>query len=395
MSEMKRNSNASAVKSGRANVKTKKKKVKVKFTKKEKIKLVASICMITLSFLSVAVTLLLNWRPFSAGVDLDDDDTGTGAIIGRDEKKDDITYFLCVGFDETESLTDVLMVVAFFKEEKTMKIISIPRDTYIGPEIITGKINAVYGHATSPYPQKKDIRNLVSYINTNIGLPIDYYITINLKGFRKVVDAVGGIPIYIPNDMYDPAGSWMVFKKGQYTLNGQQAEYFVRFRHGYANGDLGRESAQKLFLAAFMKKMQTLSKSKVLSLVTGEMMKYVKTDLTVSEMIYYAEMVYGMDLSDVKTFVVPGTPFTSKYKENYGLSCYAIDKTALIDLLNTEFVSEGNEIDPTIVNPFEVSGVKFSSNSSSGKTFEEYLSGSGKSSKATSKSSDSTSKSSK
>lgn len=365
---------AGEVRPSQSRMNPKQRKNKAKFTKKERVKFIASICMLSLSFIAIATTLLLTWSPFSGGVDLDNSDN-EGAITGRNKRDDNVTYFLCAGFDQTESLTDVLMVVAFFKEEKKIKILSIPRDTYIGPEIITGKINAVYGHATSPYPDKKDIRNLVSYINTNVGLPIDYYITIDLKGLRNVVDAIGGVPIYIENNMYDSAGDWLVFKKGAHVLDGQEAEYFVRFRHGYNSGDLGRVDAQKVFLAAFMKKLQGMGKSKMLTLVTGEMMDYIKTDLTVSEMMYYAGAIVDVDLANVETYVVPGKTFTSKYKGSYNLSCYAINKDALVQMLNASFISAGSEIDASIVSPFVVDNLKFSTSSEveTAPTFDDYL----------------------
>lgn len=352
----------------------KQQKSKTKFTKKERTKFIASICMLSISFLAIAITLLLTWSPFSGGVDLDGD-KNEGAITGRNNRNDNVTYFLCAGFDETESLTDVLMVVAFFKDEKKIKILSIPRDTYVGSEIITGKINAVYGHATSPYPEKRDIRNLVSYINTNIGLPIDYYVTINLKGLRNVVDAIGGVPIYIEDDMYDSAGDWLVFKKGNHVLDGEDAENFVRFRHGYSSGDIGRMSAQKQFLAAFMQKLQSMGKTKMLSLVANKMMNYVKTDLTVSEMMAYAGLIADFDMANIETFVVPGKTFKSKYEGSFNLSCFAVDKEALITMLTENFISDKSELDADLISPFVVDYISFptSSTTSTPKTFDDYL----------------------
>ena len=120
------------------------------------------------------------------------------------------TKFLVLGLDQSECLSDSILVGCFDRDLKKINIISIPRDTYIKmsqetikelrklgkhpPSSGIMKINAVHSYAgkeNGAIYAKKQIEELLN-------IKLDYYVAVNIKAFRKIVDAVGGIYMEIP-----------------------------------------------------------------------------------------------------------------------------------------------------------------------------------------------------
>ena len=237
----------------------------------------------------------------------------------------DVINVLAVGLDYSEEITDVIIYVRFDPEEKTAKLLSIPRDTYVGDEFSTGKINNIYKSGGG-------IDRLVSEIEERMLLPVDYYATITLDSLGDLVDQIGGVEITLEEDIYDQGQK--LFSAGTQTLNGEQAQLFVRQRHAYANADLGRIEAQHQFLLACMKKVQSLGKLQMLQLAVTNF-DAVTTDMPLNKMISVAATAFSLGEEDVFSYTVPGVG-----KMNYSYAVYEVDKPALAELLNEEFFSE-------------------------------------------------------
>lgn len=100
-------------------------------------------------------------------------------------------------------------------------------------------------------------------MSEQLGIPVDYTVSVNLKGFTALVDAIGGVDFDVPINMDydDPIQNLSIhFKKGVQHLSGADALRVVRFRHnndgsGYGSEDLGRMATQQKFLKAVAKKM--------------------------------------------------------------------------------------------------------------------------------------------
>ena len=121
---------------------------------------------------------------------------------------------------------NTIMVAAYDTAEQKVGVVSIPRDTLVDRSF--PKINAVYGSG--------GIEALKETVSDLIGIPIDHYMTVNIRAFKALVDAVGGIDFYVPCDMdYDDSTPgqelYIHYKEGMQHLNGQQALEVVRFRH--------------------------------------------------------------------------------------------------------------------------------------------------------------------
>lgn len=110
-----------------------------------------------------------------------------------------VTALVC-GLDESESLTDVIMVAMLDTGTKKVEVLQIPRDSYVGlSRYPTGKINSVYGSSGG---HKKGINNLKDEVSAMLKLDIDYYAFINLSTLRSVVDDVGGVYVDVPQTIY-------------------------------------------------------------------------------------------------------------------------------------------------------------------------------------------------
>lgn len=176
--------------------------------------------------------------------------------IDEEEPKNTISYInvLVLGLDDDETRSDVIALINYNPIESKMKILSIARDTRVRVNGKYTKINSLIG--------KGGEKLVVDMVEEITGLPIDYYITLNFKGFREIVDILGGVEIDVPFDMDydDPYQNLHIhLKKGKQVLDGKKAEEFVRYRkgnhsgEGYEDGDLGRIKMQQLFIEEFVK----------------------------------------------------------------------------------------------------------------------------------------------
>ncbi|MFA5527874.1 MAG: LCP family protein [Peptostreptococcales bacterium] len=237
--------------------------------------------------------------------------------------------------------TDTIMLASFDPKIKRVDIISIPRDThYERSERHSAerkKINAVY------YDEKMEgLQAAVS--DLLLGIPIDYYIKVEYDGVKKIVDSLGGVPVYVPmnmkyDDPYDKPPLHINIEKGQRTLNGEQAIKFLRFRKnndgtGYPNGDLGRIKTQQEFMKAAFKK--TLSFR--LPIVANTVVKYIKTDIPLSEVASLAASAVGMSSNSIYTYSLPGK---DAYAE--GLSFYWQDVSQTAELLESLYKTGNDE----------------------------------------------------
>lgn len=222
--------------------------------------------------------------------------------------------------------TDTLMLVYFEPAAGKLNIMQIPRDTYV---ISTGgkskKINAAYAYGRGD--------GLKKTIASTFGIAVDNYVVISTEAFRDVVDAIGGVTVDVPIDMNydDPAQNLSIhLKKGEQLLDGNKAEQFVRFRKGYANQDLGRMDAQKIFMSAFAKKMFSIDGITKIPAIINQVFKNIRTDMSVADMIGYATKCFDLDTSKIQFFALPG----EGYKNGLYVSIY---EKETLDLLNQHF----------------------------------------------------------
>jgi LCP family protein required for cell wall assembly len=141
--------------------------------------------------------------------------------------------------------TDTIMLIYVPPGGKSA-LISVPRDSYVDiPGYGKNKINAAYAFGGPEL--------LVQTVEQNTRLRIDGYMEIGFGGFVKIIDALNGIRMCLPNAIND-RDSHIDLPKGCQTLSGTEALGYVRMRKADPRGDLGRVERQREMLAAVAKK---------------------------------------------------------------------------------------------------------------------------------------------
>ena len=243
----------------------------------------------------------------------------------------DLCYnILVAGLDDDNGGSDTNILVQVDAAAGVIHATSLPRDTLIDVDWNVKKLNSAYNVGGISRVQTETGRLL--------GIPVDFYITVDLQGFVELVNAINGVDFEIPIDMNydDPTQDLHIhFKKGLTHLNGEDALKVVRFRHnnygtGYGTEDLGRIATQQAFLTAVAKKMlSSLSVDAVSSYVTI-FTTYVKTDLTAGNLVWIATQALDMGMENIHFHTLPGESAWA-----YGGSYYVLDPEATLELVNT------------------------------------------------------------
>ena len=205
------------------------------------------------------------------------------------------------------NLTDTIMVASFDFKAKHVDLISIPRDTYyFRPQYANSpgflKINSVYEATKEPL----GIATVVSEIL--LGMPINSYVIVDYKGIEKIVDTMGGVPMDIPfhlkyNDPTDTPPLHIDIPAGKQVLDGKHAVQFLRYRHGYTEGDIGRIKAQQTFMRSAFKQMLSTDLPKTANVIFDN----VNSDIKLSMATKIAAEAIGMSGTDINTYIMPNT----------------------------------------------------------------------------------------
>lgn len=158
--------------------------------------------------------------------------------------------FLVLGHDRTALLTDVIMLVNYNTNNASITILQFPRDTYVSYDVPTHKINATFSTLYTEELSKglsedkarlNAIQRFGDVFEKSLGINIYKCAIMDLNGFVNIVDALGGVEVDLPSDLKydDPAQNLYIdLHAGYQTLNGDQAEQFVRYRKGYLQADI-------------------------------------------------------------------------------------------------------------------------------------------------------------
>ncbi|MGG3560502.1 LytR family transcriptional regulator [Neobacillus rhizosphaerae] len=192
-------------------------------------------------------------------------------------KKDPFSV-LMLGVDERKGdrgRSDSMIVLTVNPNNHSVKMLSIPRDTRT--EIVgkgkEDKINHAYAFGGVPMA--------MDTVENFLDIPIDYYVKINMEGFKDIVDAVGGVTVQ--NDLQFTEGGYE-FPEGKLKLNGAKALSFSRMRHEDPRGDFGRQMRQRQIIQGVIKEGASLSSLTNYSNIFKALGSNVKTNLTFEQM---------------------------------------------------------------------------------------------------------------
>jgi LCP family protein required for cell wall assembly len=197
--------------------------------------------------------------------------------------------------------TDTMILIRLDPDRNQARLLSIPRDTRVPiPGHGTFKVNAA-----NPYggPQLA-----VQTVSTFLNVPVDRYLVINTQGVIQLVDALGGVNVFVPKAMNydDNTGKLHIhLDKGWNHLDGRHAHDFLRFRHD-DHGDIGRVQRQQAFLQALMGQYLTplnlLKTPQLLSLAKANL----TTDLSTEELVKIVGWGKDLKRDQVSQAMVPG-----------------------------------------------------------------------------------------
>lgn len=215
-----------------------------------------------------------------------DDGKRTILIIGSDKREDEAAR------------ADTIMVAFLDTKLKTVKILSIPRDTYvyISERNQNTKINHAYAYG--------GVSMLQNTVEELLDIQIDNHIEVSFQGFVHAIDALGGITMDVEKRMYYPAEN-INLQPGEQKLNGEQALAYVRYRSD-GMGDIGRIERQQHFLYALGDHVLRLSSLWRIPQFVSVFRENFYTDLKLKEMLFLANTYKGMDPSTVETRMIPG-----------------------------------------------------------------------------------------
>ena len=214
------------------------------------------------------------------------------------------------GLDPWEGTrTDTIILLNVDPRTKSLNALSIPRDSkvYLPDDHGVQKINAA--HAIG------GIGMTIRTIEETLGVKIDRYIMVHDEAVKEIVDALGGVDIYVEKNIHynDYSGKLFInLKKGPNHLNGKEVIGYLRFRHD-PMGDIGRTQRQQWFLRGMMealKKPETITK---LPEIINVASKYIKTNMSFYELSQYAGFAKHLDMDKIEIAMLPGAPNKKGY----------------------------------------------------------------------------------
>lgn len=214
---------------------------------------------------------------------------------------------LVMGVDGSEEdglphRTDSMILLSFNTVDKGVSMLSIPRDTRVQIPNHDGydKINHAYAYGGEDLA----CQTVANFLN----VPINKYVVINSNGFVQIVDALGGVGVFVENDMdyEDPyQGLQIHFKKGYQKLNGVDSLKYVRFRNDEL-GDIGRVLRQQKYLKAFIGELFSINGLSKIFYVKSTLEQSIKTDIDFSDSVKMANSFKAYGQEDIEFDMLPG-----------------------------------------------------------------------------------------
>jgi len=215
-------------------------------------------------------------------------------VLGADYRKGDVKY-----------RTDSMIVAHVDPQAKKIWLISIPRDTrveYPGHGAIKINTAHVYGGP----------KGAVNAVEDLTGMKMNHYLEVNFKGFKKAVDAIGGVWIDVPVAINDKQADQSPGKRaskidaGYQRLDGEHALTFVRARHQFADQDFSRMKNQQLFFLALADQIGKVGNVAKIPSIVSAVAPYIQTDMSLVDMIKMAQALRGSGRDNIYTATLKG-----------------------------------------------------------------------------------------
>ena len=248
--------------------------------------------------------------------------------LGVGKKEESPLCVMLLGRDEIGGHSDVIALLRVDPLGGEISVLQIPRDTYVRFGDYEGKLNGycdVYGEDC-----------LQALLTQALGIFIDGWLSVDTEAVAAAVDALGGLNICVPQDLFyeDPAQNLRIdLQAGEQCLSGAEVCGLLRYRKGYAKGDLERLHVQKRVLCAIAKKASVgVSLPKLFEIYQGIQGK-VLTNLSKRDIISFMRLLHSVRHGARYAFVT--LPGGALYLD--GVSYYVPCRAACIDVLQERF----------------------------------------------------------
>jgi len=227
---------------------------------------------------------------------------------------------LLMGIDKRPNETgrsDILLLITLDPKNKSMKLVSIPRDTYtkITYKNTYDKINHAY------YLGKT--RLAIKTVEDFLDIPVDFYVEVNMEGFKKAINAIGGVNIH--NETPFSFGK-SNFPIGNLHLDGTETLNYVRMRKEDPRGDFGRQMRERKVIQSLIMKSEKLQTLSEISTLLNILEDNVKTNFN-KKKLYYLQKEYRSSLNNVEEIEIEGQGKLTK-----GVWYYYVDREDQIRL---------------------------------------------------------------
>ena len=238
--------------------------------------------------------------------------------------------------------TDTIMIATVNLKTKKAALVSIPRDSYVK---IAGtgnydKINHAYVHG---YNAGQDVDKHQNGIDTAVrtvedflgGIPIHYYVAVDMDGVAEVVDQVGGVSFDVPYPVRTNYGRGrLLVDQGHQVLNGKTFLHYVRDRS--VGGDFGRASRQQEILVEAFQQVKERGKLRDIPAMYRSVQDNLETDLSAAQVAQLALLGLKLNTDEITTHVFEGGCQTAP-SNGINISYVVIDEEKRVELIEEVF----------------------------------------------------------
>ena len=282
----------------------------------KKVAIVVAVLVLIAAIAAAGFFVYKEMRKASVNADLHNMDKETlnaidEQLTGSTDFQEPFTVLL-LGSDERgeewggdgSARTDTIILVRVDAVNKSVNMVSIPRDTMVQlPGVGTAKINAAYFYDGAP--------GTIAAVKDLTGVDIDHYVFIDFDGLMDLVNAIGGIDVYVDERIDNPRAGHAVVEEGQQHLDGEQALVLARNRD-YVDGDYTRVTNQRKVIMGIVERLMNAYASELAGLIQAST-KCVQTDSGIDfDWLYsLADQIRHTDIEhplEVKSTTLPSQP---------------------------------------------------------------------------------------
>lgn len=238
---------------------------------------------------------------------------------------------LFIGVDDSDvrqqsnSRSDALILATLNNKDRTIKMVSIPRDSYVYIPYIGYQDKITHAHAFG------GTLATIETVEELFDIPVDYYVKMNFNAFIDVVDAIGGIEVEVPYDRLelDENDKYTIqLKAGFQHLDGREALALARTRK--ADSDIERGKRQQEILKAIANKSANITSIGSYGGIIDAVGENMKTNLTFDEMKSLFSYLLG-GIPQIETINLEGSDGRNQYTGAY---IYNLNQQHLLEIQN-------------------------------------------------------------